>query len=144
VASFRHSVTIARPPEEVFPWLFEEDKVPQWTSRLEAYELLGDGAIGRGSRIRQVLTVKGQSLDVVMEITGYDPPRAAESRFTLQGVDVITGYELAPDGGGTSLTQTLDGKASSFKARMLLPVVKPHLEGKLQDDLERLRSLLSG
>jgi uncharacterized protein YndB with AHSA1/START domain len=144
VASFHHSVTIARPPEEVFPWLFEEDKVPQWTSRLEAYELLGDGAIGRGSRIRQVLTVKGQSLDVVMEVTGYDPPLAAESRFTLQGVDVVTGYELAPDGGGTSLTQTLDGKASSFKARMLLPVVKPHLEGKLQDDLERLRSLLSG
>jgi uncharacterized protein YndB with AHSA1/START domain len=144
VASFRHTVSIARPPAEVFPWLFEEDKVPQWTSRLEAYELLGDGAIGRGSRIRQVLTVKGQSLDVVMEITGYDPPRAAESRFTLQGVDVVTGYELAPDGGGTSLTQTLDGKASSFKARMLLPVVKPHLEGKLQDDLERLRSLLSG
>jgi uncharacterized protein YndB with AHSA1/START domain len=144
VASFRHSVSIARPPEDVFPWLFEEDKVPQWTSRLEAYELLGDGAIGRGSRIRQVLTVKGQSLDVVLEVTGYDPPRSAESRFTLQGVDVVTGYELAPDGGGTSLTQTLDGNASSFKARMLLPVVKPHLEGKLQEDLERLRSVLSG
>jgi hypothetical protein len=144
VASFRHTVSIARPPEAVFPWLFEEDRVPQWTSRLEAYELLGDGAIGAGSRIRQVLTVKGQSLDVVLEITAYDPPRAAESRFTLQGVHVVTGYELAGDGDGTALTQTLDGNASSFKARMLLPVVKPHLEGKLQDDLERLRGLLSG
>jgi uncharacterized protein YndB with AHSA1/START domain len=144
VASFRHSVTISRPPEEVFPWLFEEDKVPQWTSRLEAYELLGDGAIGDGARIRQVLTVKGQSLDVVMVISSYDPPRAAESRFTLQGVDVVTTYELVASGGGTQLTQTLDGHASSFKARMLLPVVKPHLEGKLQDDLERLRGLLSG
>jgi hypothetical protein len=144
VASFQHSVAIPRPPEDVFPWLFEEDKVPQWTSRLEAYELLGDGAIGDGARIRQVLTVKGQRLEVVMVISSYDPPRAAESRFTLQGVDVVTSYELAGDGGGTQLTQTLDGHASSFKARMLLPVVKPHLEGKLQDDLERLRGLLSG
>jgi uncharacterized protein YndB with AHSA1/START domain len=144
VASFRHSVTIPRPPADVFPWLFEEDKVPQWTSRLEAYELLGDGAIGAGSQIRQVLTVKGQSLDVVLEITSYEPPLAAESRFTLQGVDVVTSYALADSGGGTELTQTLDGHASSFKARMLLPVVKPHLEGKLQDDLESLRGLLGG
>jgi uncharacterized protein YndB with AHSA1/START domain len=144
VASFSYSVTIAWPPEAVFPWLFEEDKVPQWTSRLEAYDVVGDGALGSGSRIRQVLTVKGQSLDVELEITAYDPPRAAESRFTLQGVDVVTAYELAADGGGTRLTQTLDGEASGFKARMLLPVVKPHLEGKLQDDLERLRELLGG
>ena len=144
MASFRHSVAIPRPPEDVFPWLFEEDKVPQWTSRLEAYALLGDGGIGDGARIRQVLTVKGQSLEVVMVISSFDPPRAAESRFTLQGVDVVTSYELAGDGGGTELTQTLDAHASSFKARMLLPVVKPHLEGKLQDDLESLRGLLSG
>ena len=144
MASFRHSVTVPRPPEAVFPWLFEADKVPQWTSRLEAYELLGDGAIGSGSRIRQVLTVKGQSLEVVMEITSYDPPQAAATQFSLQGVDVASSYELTPDGSGTLLTQTLDGEASGFKARMLLPVVKPHLEGKLQEDLERLRELLSG
>jgi uncharacterized protein YndB with AHSA1/START domain len=143
VASFRHTVTIPRPPEEVFPWLLEEDKVPRWTSRLEAYAVVGDGPIGRGTRFRQVLTVKGQKLDVELEVMAYDPPRAAESRFSLQGVDVATVYALTPVGEGTELTQSLDGKATSFKARMLLPVVQPHLEGKVATDLERLRELLS-
>jgi uncharacterized protein YndB with AHSA1/START domain len=143
VASFRHTVTVPRPPDQVFPWLLEEDKVPQWTSRLEAYDVVGDGSIGRGTRIRQVLIVKGQKLDVDMEVTAYDPPRAAESRLSLRGVDIDTVYSLTPVGEGTELTQSLDGKATSFKARMLLPVVQPHLEGKIADDLERLRELLS-
>ena len=38
VASFSHTVEIPRPPAEVFPWLLEEDKVPQWTGNLETYE----------------------------------------------------------------------------------------------------------
>jgi uncharacterized protein YndB with AHSA1/START domain len=144
VASFSHSVSLPRPPADVFPWLFEEDKVPQWTSRLEAYEVAGDAPIGAGSRIRQVLTVKGQPLAVDLEVTAYEPPSAAESRFTLQGVEVVTAYSLVGQDGGTELTQTLDGKATSFKARLLLPVVQPHLEGKLTEDLDRLRALLTG
>ena len=143
MASFRHTVTLARAPEEVFPWLFEGDKVPQWTGGLEAYEVLGAGPLGRGTRVRQVLTVSGQRLELELEITRYEPPREAESRFAISGLDVEITYALAPaDGGGAQLTQTLEGKASSFKARMLLPVVQPRLERKLTEDLERLRTLL--
>jgi uncharacterized protein YndB with AHSA1/START domain len=143
VASFSHSVTVPKPPAEVFPWLLDEDKVPQWTSRLKTYDVRGDGAINRGARIKQVLTVGGSDLDIELEITAYDPPRTAESRFSTNGIDVETTYALREAGGGTELTQTLEGKASGFKARLLLPVVQPKLEAKLTEDLERLRELLS-
>jgi uncharacterized protein YndB with AHSA1/START domain len=143
VASFSHTVTIPKPPAEVFPWLLEVDKVPQWTTRLQAYEVLGDGTLGPGARIRQVLTVGGQPLDVEIEIIRYEPPGYAESRFSTNGMDVETTYALREAGGGTELTQTLEGKANGFKARLLIPIVQPKLEGKLTDDLERLRELLS-
>jgi hypothetical protein len=143
VASFSHTISIPKPPGEVFPWLLDEDKVPQWTTRLQTYDVLGGGAIGRGTRIRQVLTVSGQPLDIELEITGYDPPRSAESRFETNGVDVETTYALRENGGGTELTQTLEGKANGFKARLLLPVVQPKLEAKITEDLARLRALLS-
>ena len=142
MASFSHTVTIPKPPAEVFPWLLGEDKVPQWTTRLQAYEVRG-GAIARGTRIRQVLTVGGQPLDIEIEVTRYDPPGSAESRFSTNGMDVETTYTLRENGGGTELTQTLEGKASSFKARLLVPVVQPKLEAKIKEDLERLRELLS-
>ena len=143
MASFSHTVTIPKPPAEVFPWLLEADKVPQWTSRLKDYDITGDGTLRRGARIRQVLTVGGSELDIDIEITGYDPPHSADSRFSTNGMDVETTYRLQEAGGGTELTQTLEGKANGFKARMLLPVVQPKLEGKLTEDLERLRELLS-
>jgi len=143
VASFRHTVSLPCGPEEAFPWLLEEDKVPQWTGGLEAYEVLGGSALGPGSRVRQVLTVSGQRLELELEITRYAPPGEAESRFSMHGLDVETTYTLTPSGDGSELTQTLEGKASSFKARMLVPVVQPRLERKLTDDLERLRKLLS-
>jgi uncharacterized protein YndB with AHSA1/START domain len=141
VASFRHTVTVPRTPDEVFPWLFEEDKVPQWTGSLDGYAV--QGTLGAGTRIRQTLEVSGHKVDVEMEITRYEPPREAESRFSMSGLAVVTAYMLTANGAGTDLTQTLDGNASGFKARMLVPVVQPRLETKLTEDLERLRALLS-
>jgi hypothetical protein len=55
----------------------------------------------------------------------------------------VTTYTLREAAGGTELTQSLEGKASGFKARLLVPVVQPKLESKLTEDLERLRELLS-
>ena len=144
MARFSHSVEIPRPPAEVFPWLLEEDKVPRWTGHLERYELLGHVALARGSRVRQVLDVSGRRIDVELEITRYEPPRAAETRFSTNGIDVVSGYALQANGGGTRLTQTLEAKAKSMSARFLVPVVQPRLESKLPDARERLRKTLSG
>ena len=143
MASFSHTISVPKAPGDVFPWLLEEDKVPQWTTRLQNYEVLGSGAIARGTRIRQVLTVSGQALDIEIEITRFEPPGFAESRFSTNGMDVETTYALRANGDGTELTQTLDGKANGFKARLLLPVVQPKLEEKIAEDLARLRELLS-
>jgi uncharacterized protein YndB with AHSA1/START domain len=144
VASFSHTVEIPRPPAEVFPWLLEEDKVPRWTGSLETYERLDDSALGRGSRVRQVLDVSGRRIDVELEITSYDPPSGAETRFSTNGIEVVNAYALAASGTGTRLTQSVDAKPSGLTARLLVPVVQPRLEEKLTQDLERLRAELSG
>jgi uncharacterized protein YndB with AHSA1/START domain len=144
VASFSYSVEIPRPPAEVFPWLLEEDKVPRWTGSLETYERLDGGPLGTGSRVRQVLEVSGRRIDVELEITAYDPPNGAETRFSTNGIMVVNAYALADSGAGTRLTQSVDAKPSGLTARMLVPVVQPRLEEKLTQDLDRLRAELSG
>jgi uncharacterized protein YndB with AHSA1/START domain len=141
MTSFSHTVTIPRPPAEVFPWLFEADLVPRWTGNLESYAPSGPPT--RGGRVRQRLQVSGQDIDVDMEITRYEPPSSAETRFATNGIDVVNAYALAPDGAGTRLTQSLEAKAKGLTARLLLPVVQPRLERKLTEDLERLRGLLA-
>jgi uncharacterized protein YndB with AHSA1/START domain len=142
MASFSHTVAIPRSPEDVFPWLLEADRVPRWTGHLDVYEPVSGGPLGVGSRVRQALTVSGQEIAVELEITRYDPPRGAESRFSAHGIDVVNQYALEAADGGTRLTQSLEAKPRSLSARMLAPIVQPKLERKLTEDLERLRALL--
>ena len=143
MASFAHSVEIPRPPADVFPWLLEEDKVPRWTSDLTRYERIGDGALRAGTRVRQILEVSGRTIDVELEVTGYEPPSGAQTRFSTNGIEVVSSYALEAAGAGTRLTQTIEAKPSGLTARMLVPVVQPRLEEKLTQDLERLREELS-
>ena len=140
--SFSHSIELAQPPETVFPWLLEEDKVPRWTSGLSRYEQ--DSPLRPGAHVKQVLTIGGSEIVLDLELTRYEPPRAVETKTSTSGITIVITYDLAPNGGGTRLTQTLDGKASSLTARMLIPVVQGRLEKKVTGDLERLREVLGG
>jgi carbon monoxide dehydrogenase subunit G len=142
VASFSHTVEIPQPPADVFPWLLEEEKVPQWTGNLQRYEQLG--TLATGSRVRQVLEVSGRTIDVEMEVTAYEPPSGAQTSFSTNGIEVVSSYALEAAGAGTRLTQSIEAKPSGFTARMLVPVVQPRLEEKLTQDLERLREQLGG
>jgi uncharacterized protein YndB with AHSA1/START domain len=144
MARFSHTIEVSQPPEAVFPWLLEEDKVPRWTGYLESYEQLTGGPVGQGSRMRETIELSGSRVTFELEVVQYDPPRAAESRFSTNGVEVVNLYALEPTAGGTRVTQSLDAKPASFGARMLIPIVQPRLERKLTEDLERLRALLDG
>ena len=139
--AFSHSVELPKPPAEVFPWLLDEDKVPQWTGDLQSYSV--EGPLAQGAHIVQTLDLAG-GLRLNLEITRYDPPNGAETQFETNGVKVTSAYvlESVNGGGATRLTQTLDAKAGGIAARMLIPVVQGRLEKKLTSDLERLRGVL--
>jgi carbon monoxide dehydrogenase subunit G len=140
--SFLHTIDVPKPPAEVFPYLLEADKVPQWTSDLSSYEPAGP--LAAGTEIRQVISIGGNHITLNMTLDRYEPPAGAVVAFSTNGVDVENTYVVEATGGGSRVTQGLDAKASSFTARMLIPVVQGRLEKKVTDDLERLRELLGG
>ena len=139
--SFSHSIDVSKPPSEVFPWLLEEDKVPQWTSDLERYDV--DGPLGKGTRVTQKLTLAG-GIVLDMEITEFNPPSGAATAFETNGVTVTSAYIVDAVGEGTRVTQTLDAKANGFAAKLVIPLVKDRLESKLKTDLDRLKTVLEG
>jgi carbon monoxide dehydrogenase subunit G len=143
MASTERSVEIPRAPAEVFPWLFEEDKVPQWTTGLEHYERLDAGPLDRGARFQQKLEVSGQRFTVEMEVFEYDPPSRAASSFQIRGVDVVARYSLTGDGATTQLTQSIEASGGGIKGRLFIPMIQPHLERKLEADLAALKQRLA-
>ncbi len=136
------TVSVARPPEEVFPWLLDADKVPRWMTGLETYEPLEPGPLRVGSRIRQHLTVSGQQLRFELEIVELEPPWTALLRFEGSGFKAANEYTVAGAPGGAAVTWVISGDTTSFKARLVAPMVQAKLQDKLDGDLARLQALL--
>ena len=91
-----------------------------------------------------MIQLGGSELVLDLELTRYEPPRAVQSRTETNGVKLTITYDVEPAGAGTQLTQTVDAKAASLTARMLIPVVAGRLEKKVVTDLERLQSAVAG
>jgi carbon monoxide dehydrogenase subunit G len=138
------TVTIGKPPADVFPWLVEVDKVPQWMSGLQVYDPLEPGPLHVGSRIRQELSVSGQHLRFELEVTELDAPRRAVLRFEGSGFKAANEYSVSEADGGSRVTWVISGETTSFKAKLIAPMVQAKLQEKLDGDLARLRSLLEG
>ena len=139
------TTTIARPPAEVFPWLIEPEKVRQWMTGLEVYQPLDPGPLGVGSRIRQELVGQRPApASSSSQVTRLEPPSAAELRFEGSGFKAVNAVrgDARDDGDGSAVTWVISGDTTSFKAKLLAPMVQAKLEEKLDTDLVRLRSLL--
>jgi carbon monoxide dehydrogenase subunit G len=138
------TVTVAKSPAEVFPWLIEADKVPRWMTGLQVYEPLDPGPLRVGSRIRQELLVSGHELRFELEVARLEPPRAAVLRFKGSGFKAANEYEVSEAEDGARVTWVISGETTSFKARLVAPMVQAKLQEKLDADLARLRTLLAG
>ena len=137
------TVVVGKPPEAVFPWLVDVDKVPQWMTGLERYEPVESGPLHVGSKIRQQLVVSGQRLAFDLEVTELSPPRRAVLRFEGSGFRAANEYTVRDSGSGANVTWVISGDATSFKAKLLVPMVQAKLQEKLETDLARLRALLA-
>jgi carbon monoxide dehydrogenase subunit G len=137
------TVTVAKPPAEVFPWLIDADKAPRWMTGVVVYEQLDPGPLRVGSRIREELTVSGHQLRFEMRVAELDAPRRAVLRFAGSGFEAANEYTVAEADGGSRVTWVISGDATSFKAKLIVPMVQAKLQEKLEGDLARLRTLLA-
>jgi len=138
------TVTVDKPPAEVFPWLLDADKVPRWMTGLDVYEPLDPGPLRVGSRIRQELTVGGHQLRFEMRVAELVAPRRAVLRFEGSGFKAANEYAVAEADGGSRVTWVIAGQTTSFKAKLIAPMIQAKLQEKLETDLARLRALLAG
>jgi carbon monoxide dehydrogenase subunit G len=132
------TVMVPAPPDRVFPWLIEADKVPRWQSGLRRYERADAGPLRLGSRIHEDLEVSGYSLKLELEVVRLDPPGRADLRFEGSGFRAVNEYTVSPAAGGSRVTWAIEGDATSFKARLIVPMVQSKLQDKLDGDLARL------
>ena len=137
------SVDIDRPIDEVFAYVTDPAKTPEWSSMALECSLEGDGRIGVGSRIRTVGKFLGRRVEATSEVTEYDPPR----KFAIQAVSgsgPVRGNierRLESIGQGTRYHSTLTGESGGL-FKLADPIVAALMKRTVDTDHQALKALL--
>ena len=127
-------VHVNREPAAVAAYMTDPANDPQWIGGLREAELLGDGPVGVGSRVRRVAYFLGRRVEYVNEVLALDDShldmRSVKAPFPMQ---ITYRFDPAPDGGTTVRNHVRGGGL-----RLLAPLVRRNV----QRDLERLRNTL--
>jgi carbon monoxide dehydrogenase subunit G len=134
-----HSVMIARPPAEVFSYLTDMERLPEWQS--SASDVSVEGEMGLGARVHEVRTLLGRRAESTLEVTEFEPERKFSLRVVSGPLPFEVRHELTPQNGGTRLDWVGEADTSGFP-RLAVRMVSGAVAAQFKADLERLKRLL--
>ena len=138
------SVTIARPPQEVFDFLANFENLSAFDAFVTASGQVGDGPPGLGTRGRGTTRFMGQQFDWMVELTEFEPPRRMVSRSVEGKRDVTATFTLEPADGGTRVTERIEtGAMDGLLGRLPDPLVNRLLGRSLRGNLKTLSRVLA-
>jgi uncharacterized membrane protein len=142
------SIIVNRPATVVFPYLTNVDKLIGWQTFLAGAEPLSDGAIGVGSKFRNILRHPGfNNYDVLtLEIIGEVLIFEANKRLKVEGSsnisDLTIDYRLSETDSKTTVQQIADFQLRGFLLRPVEGLMSGFLEEQFQKDLQNLKQLV--
>jgi len=140
--SAQRTITIDRPPDQVFAFFSDPANDQKWRPHVK--EIAADGAPSVGRRIHQVVEgPMGRSIAADIEVTAYEPP----SRYAFQ---VVAGparprgeFRFAPSGGGTEATFSLAADLGGLKGLLLGRPVQASMDGEMAS-LDTAKRMIEG
>ncbi len=141
MARVDHELTIARPPEEVFTYLTDPAKLPEWQSGAIEARKETDGPMGVGTTITEVRKFLGRRIESTLEVTEYEPGKRFSLRVVSGPVPGEARQTLAPVDGGTRLAVELEAEPGGF-FKLAEPVVVRAAKRMFESDYGNLKDLL--
>jgi uncharacterized protein YndB with AHSA1/START domain len=134
------TIEILRPPENVFAYMSDAEKLPRWQKSL--LEARVDGPFAKGTQIVEKRSLFGREAETKLEVTAFDPPH----RLTLQTLSGPVELEIdhrleASADGGTTVHVTAAGRPKGA-LRFAGPAVEAGARQELKRDFERLKAIL--
>ncbi len=143
MASIVESIEIARRPEDVFAYVAQFDRHPEWQPGLVRSTVEGGGPVAAGSRVVEVRRVPGREMTYTTEITQLDPPRTLAFRGLTGAVRANGTVTVDPVGDGSSsrVTVRLDLKGHGLGV-LVAPLARRQARTDVPAGQARLKALL--
>lgn len=138
----QHTVTIQRPAAEVFAYLADGEKCPEWWSGIiEIKKVSGDGV---GARYQQSIRGPGgRAIPADYTITEFTPNSRLAFETTAGPVRPRGQYVMQEAGSGTAVTFTLDAELTGLKKLLMGGMVSKTMAAEVRA-IEQAKRILEG
>jgi uncharacterized protein YndB with AHSA1/START domain len=139
------SVTIDRPPEEVFAYVTDLARTPEWRATVLEAEALDwtDGTPAVGRRFRAVTRVAGRRWRWVLEVTEHEPPERFAYRVAEGSYELQVAYRCEPEGTGCRFTMVgRAGQPDGAFGRQVVPLLGRLMAREMRGHLLKLKRVL--
>jgi carbon monoxide dehydrogenase subunit G len=136
-----HTVTIARPPAQVFDYLADSDNLLKYEPYVEQVQRTSTGPIGIGSTWTHTRRQGRQRITAPIEITECQPPRRLAIVSGAGAFLVRSAIDFVPEGAGTRLTEVLEMEIKG-PMRLLSPLISRSARKQVPEIHQRLKEVL--
>jgi len=142
------SVEIGAPPQQVWAWIDDGQRLKQWVSWMVEVQEAQPGRRGVGSSLTWVMKDEnngGASMKLNGRITEYTPPTRLAIAISepVYGINGVQAYTLTDLGSGrTRIDTDAHYDYGNWFASLMEPLVTPAAGKKMNDDLARLKGLI--
>jgi len=134
------TATINAPPDEVFAYLSDLEKLSEWQAGVVSARRTSPGEMGAGATALVTREIMGNRVEAPLTVTEYDPPRRMAIGSEVSGVKAHATLDFAPADAGraTDLTFAMEIRGSGFTGFME-GMIASAAGGDIDSSLESLK-----
>ena len=140
---YSHTEHVNALPASVFELLDDTSRTHEWLSRCTGIDKLTEGPNRVGTKLRYHYKDAGRSGSMDGEITAHEPGRHLAMHYVDKMMDVTVDFVTAPEGVGTSLTQSIHIQPKGF-GKVFTPLIKRSLPKQTLDAMAKLKAIAEG
>lgn len=135
------STLIDRPMQDVFAFVANPNNMPKWNSAVVSLEQITPGAVGVGTKFKNVGEMMGRRIEGEMQVTAYEPDSKCGFQVNAGPMQVNLTLAFKPVGTGTKVSLNAQGNpAGIFK--IAEGVMAGRVKTMMEENLARLKSVL--
>jgi len=133
---------VARPPAEVFAFVDDVSRAPQWLSRCAAIEQTSPPPKRVGSTLHYTYREGTGSGTMDGTVTAYDKDRRLTMHFIDRTFEVEVGFRFEPAGAGTRIAHAVTITPKTGMMKLMAPMIRGATRKQIAQDAARLKQLL--
>lgn len=143
MASIATSVDIARNPEDVFAYITDVPRHPEWQEGLVSATVQTEGPVQAGSRVVHRRKLGLGTVEATSEITAFEPPRLVAFRGLDGPIRAEGTQRVEPVGEGSRVSFKMEMRGHGIGV-LMLPLARRQATRQVAESHETLKRILEG